>query len=165
MKENNRRYIKWPTFNKVSLLSFHLQYSGVMTVMYLLLGSVWLALWLKTSLYTEKIHILIQAVARIYCNYMHTIYLHVHSNSVSPFSLYLQYSGVMTVMYLLLGSVWLALWLKTSLHTEKMHILIGAVAVAGKAYIYLFLPSHPLPSFCIHICKNNLNILFSLASI
>ena len=43
----------------------------------------------------------------------------------------LQYSGVMSFLYLFVGTVWLFLWALSQQHTHKIHVVIGLVAVAG----------------------------------
>ena len=38
----------------------------------------------------------------------------------------------MAVLYLILGTAWVIIWVKTQEHTTKMHVVIGGVTVAGK---------------------------------
>ena len=37
----------------------------------------------------------------------------------------------MSLMYLIICSAWLCLWINTALHTEKIHLVVGSVAVLG----------------------------------
>ncbi|KAK2174723.1 hypothetical protein NP493_757g01003 [Ridgeia piscesae] len=51
----------------------------------------------------------------------------------------LPYSGVMSFLYLFVGTVWLFIWALSQQHTHKIHVVIGLVAVAGAiAHTLLF---------------------------
>lgn len=44
----------------------------------------------------------------------------------------LQYNGVMAFVYLALSTSWILIWARDHEHTYKIHVVLGAVAVAGE---------------------------------
>jgi len=40
----------------------------------------------------------------------------------------------MSLLYLSAGTAWIFFWAKSQEHTQKIHVVIGAVAVAGKSF-------------------------------
>ncbi|KAI0222265.1 Transmembrane protein 87A [Lamellibrachia satsuma] len=51
----------------------------------------------------------------------------------------LPYSGVMSFLYLMVGTAWLFIWALAQQHTHKIHVVIGLVAVSGAiAHTLLF---------------------------
>ena len=48
-----------------------------------------------------------------------------------PNCIQFQYSIVMSIFYLIAGTTWVILWARAHEHTFKIHMVIGAIAVAG----------------------------------
>lgn len=42
-----------------------------------------------------------------------------------------QYFSIMSVAYLLVGTIWILLWARAHQHSAKIHLVIGALAAAG----------------------------------
>jgi len=53
---------------------------------------------------------------------------------------------VMSLLYLTAGTVWIILWAMAQKHSHKIHIVIGSVAVAGFAFLFISVSSYQ-PAF------------------